>query len=144
MKIDVDNDEEINWDDFSTYMLLQSKGGREDCSNTKLFETTKVTTTGRNPIHKEMIVKIQYLSHTKRFMSVCREGTVCYWNDSLKLQRKYLNAGQIQSELKRKSDAYHFDGTEYRWINDALYIESIQKVVMASDDHQISIYGIVD
>lgn len=78
-------------------------------------------------------------------MTCCRDGTICFWSEVFKLQRSYVNAGQLHSERKKPHapnpvNPTAFQGTSYRWIHDALYSESIQKVFMASDDHQITIY----
>lgn len=78
-------------------------------------------------------------------MTCCREGTICYWNDAFRLQRVFLNAGQLQSEKKQRKSGNEttFQGTPYRWIHDALYCPSLQKVILSSDDHQITFYGLI-
>jgi hypothetical protein len=96
MKIDIDNDDLINWDDLSTYMLLRTQGQKIMNENSKLKLYDGDTTRLKNTIatiHKEMIVKVQYLQDNKRYMSCCREGTICYWNESFRLQRSFKNAG---------------------------------------------------
>ena len=48
---------------------------------------------------------------------------------------------KISSQQSRKSIKQQaFRGTNFRWINAAIYCESLQKIILASDDHQISIY----
>ncbi|KAI8898271.1 WD40-repeat-containing domain protein [Globomyces pollinis-pini] len=150
MKIDSNTDNLIDWDDFSTYMLLRAEGQKQmiEAQEIQLFEVdennSKRHTT--NTQHREMIVRVQYIESMKRYMTVCREGTICYWNERLKLQRSFKNAAQLYIEKKKGfgfdtvKDPTTFEGTPYRWINDAIYMESIQKIAVASDDHHITFY----
>jgi hypothetical protein len=101
-KVDVDNDAEISWDDFSSYILLRSESQRQirEEGSIHYYEACKSSDPKKYAgVHKEMIVKIQYLSQTKRFMTCCRAGTVCFWSDRLKLQKKFVNAGLDDSYI---------------------------------------------
>ncbi|KAJ3274070.1 hypothetical protein HDV01_003563 [Terramyces sp. JEL0728] len=145
MKIDANTDNQIDWDDFSTYMLLRAEGEKQmvEAAEMKLFDTTD-RNNKINTKHKEMIIRIQYISSQKRYMTCCRDGTICYWNDNFKLQRSFLNVGQLQAE-KRKSELDVtvdpiFEGTPYRWVHDAVYMDNLQKIALATDDHQITFY----
>ena len=92
----MDTDNYINWDDFSSFMLLRAEGQKHMLEETELnlFETLESQPISRNnSTHKEMIIKVQHIPSLKRIMTCCREGTICYWNEDLKLQRKFLNAG---------------------------------------------------
>ncbi|KAJ3372786.1 EF-hand calcium binding domain 8 [Kappamyces sp. JEL0680] len=60
MKIDINSDDRINWDDFSSYMLLQSEGQK------LMIDTPsgEYDTENRKPVptmHKEMIVRVRLL-----------------------------------------------------------------------------------
>ncbi|KAJ2996375.1 acetylornithine aminotransferase [Globomyces sp. JEL0801] len=160
MKIDSNTDNLIDWDDFN--MLLRAEGQKQmiEAQEIQLFEVdennSKRHTT--NTQHREMIVRVQYIESMKRYMTVCREGTICYWNERLKLQRSFKNAAyafdllivrQLYIEKKKGfgfdtvKDPTTFEGTPYRWINDAIYMESIQKIAVASDDHHITFYDVM-
>ncbi|KAL2912296.1 hypothetical protein HK105_208211 [Polyrhizophydium stewartii] len=144
MKIDANTDNAIDWDDFSTYMLLRAEGQKlmREQAETQLFDSESA----HHPIstaHKDVVVRIQYIESLKRYMSCSREGTVCYWNDRLKLQRAYRNAGQPRNELTEghKKAANAGPGTQHlRWIHDAVFMDNVNKIALASDDHQITIY----
>ncbi|KAJ3044600.1 hypothetical protein HDV00_001526 [Rhizophlyctis rosea] len=103
MKIDANTDDAIDWDEFSTFMLLRAEGqtAMREAAETRLFNADAM---GRiiTP-HKEPINKILYLSVNKRFMTCSRDGTVCYWSEKLKLQRCYDKIGskRIQAPLKK-------------------------------------------
>lgn len=65
-------------------------------------------------------------------------------------QSSYIHSftRQLHSEKKTRgkngknnTNETIFQGTFYRWIHDALYCESIHKIALSSDDHQITIYG---
>ncbi|KAJ1340618.1 hypothetical protein BSLG_004712 [Batrachochytrium salamandrivorans] len=145
MKIDANTDNAIDWEDFSTYMLLYAEGKKLmlEEAETQLFDTDApkhVVPTA----HKDVIIRIQYIESQKRYMSCSREGTLCYWNDRLKLQRVYKNAGQPcdkqSGSLKMKVKKANTIPQHYRWIHDAVFMENVNKVALASDDHQITIY----
>ncbi|EGF77863.1 hypothetical protein BATDEDRAFT_27169 [Batrachochytrium dendrobatidis JAM81] len=145
MKIDANTDNEIDWDDFSTYMLLRAEGQKLmlEEAETRLFDAD-ITHYPTAAAHKDIIVRIQYIESLKRYMSCSREGTLCYWNDRLKLQRAYKNAGQLcqdQIDEKRNQQAKTQSGSQHiRWIHDAVFMENVNKVALASDDHQITIH----
>jgi predicted metal-dependent hydrolase len=42
---------------------------------------------------------------------------------------------------KSNDDDLRFPGTKFRWVNDAIYLENLQKIVMATDDHHMTFYG---
>ncbi|KAI8923511.1 WD40-repeat-containing domain protein [Entophlyctis helioformis] len=145
MKIDANTDNAIDWDDFSTYMLLRAEGQKlmREEAETKLFDAEST----RHPIataHKDVIVRIQFIDSLKRYMSCSREGTLCYWNDRLKLQRAYRNAGQPRNEQidgnSKKTVKTGPGSQHHRWIHDAVFMDNVNKVALASDDHQITIY----
>ncbi|KAJ3319916.1 hypothetical protein HDV06_005815 [Boothiomyces sp. JEL0866] len=143
MKIDANTDNQIDWDDFSTYMLLRAEGQKQmvEAAEMKLFDASD-RNNRINTKHKEMIIRIQYIASHKRYMTCCREGTICYWNENFKLQRSFLNVG-FEVEKKLDSDSNldpAFDGTPYRWVHDAVYMENLQKIALATDDHQITFY----
>ncbi|KAI8904018.1 WD40-repeat-containing domain protein [Gorgonomyces haynaldii] len=97
---------------------------------TQLFEENVLPRTS-NP-HKDMIVKIQYLSAAGRYMTVSREGTVAFWKENFKLQR---------SQVKDPKDMYKGGKiVSVRWVHDAYYIEQFQRLILATDDHQITVY----
>jgi hypothetical protein len=95
-KIDVDSRNRITWDEFSEFMLTRSEGQKNmrEEDETQLFVSDQGGHSG--PIqtpHRDMIIQIRYNPTTKRFISVSRDGTVCYWNDHFRMQRCYKNIG---------------------------------------------------
>jgi hypothetical protein len=96
MKIDVNTDNLIDWDDFSSYMLLRAEGKKamKEALETMLFDCSSSRSGYPMPTyHKEMIVRVQYLQNTRRYMTCCKEGTICYWSEAFKIQRYFKNAG---------------------------------------------------
>ncbi|KAJ3045801.1 WD40 repeat domain 95, partial [Rhizophlyctis rosea] len=146
MKIDANTDDAIDWDEFSTFMLLRAEGqtAMREAAETRLFNAdtmTKIVTP-----HRETINKILYLSGHKRFMTCSRDGTVCYWSDKMKLQRSYKNIGARRPQSPNKKKGFSpappkvFGQPHQRWVHDCIYMEDTSKVVMSSDDHEVTIY----
>ncbi|KAJ1533653.1 EF-hand calcium binding domain 8, partial [Nowakowskiella sp. JEL0078] len=150
MKIDANTDNSIDWDEFSTFMLLRAEGQnsmRED-EETALFNTDPLSRRKFNfpTPHKDMIEKILWLPNLKRYITCSREGTVCYWSDKLKVQRTFRNVGaEINANLllkkgKIKDIPQSTRASQFRWVHDMVYLENVSKIATASDDHQITIY----
>ncbi|KAJ3311082.1 WD40 repeat domain 95 [Boothiomyces sp. JEL0838] len=116
MKIDANTDNHIDWDDFSTYMLLRAEGQKQmiEAAEMKLFDTSD-RNNRINTKHKEMIGKANLFIFS-----------------------------QLQVEKKLDTEANldpTFDGTPFRWVHDAIYMENLQKLALATDDHLITFYG---
>ena len=141
MQIDANTDNQIDWNDFSTYMLMRADGRKtmKEKEETQLFEQAVIPHIAANP-HKEMIVRIQYLKHSNRYMTCSRDGTIAFWNEKLKFQRSFPFVGQANRSSKDQGKAFGAT-TSLRWVHDALHLEQFLKIAVASDDHQITLYG---
>ncbi|KAJ3325279.1 hypothetical protein HDU76_013215 [Blyttiomyces sp. JEL0837] len=145
MQIDANTDNTVDWDEFSTFMLLraerQSKMLEE--ASTQLFDVP-------NPLlsipkvmtpHRESIVNIIFLPASSRYVTCSREGTVCYWSDKLKMQSKRRNKVDELEDRKAKNSRDRLMGkNEAPWINDFLFMPNVNKFAMSSDDHEISFF----
>ena len=75
---------------------------------------------------------MQYIESQKKYITCSRDGTIVFWHENLKPQRKFPFAGRVKSSGMVASD---------RWIYDFVYMEPFQKIAMSSDDHNITFYG---
>ncbi|KAJ3130047.1 hypothetical protein HK098_006759 [Nowakowskiella sp. JEL0407] len=155
MKIDANTDNSIDWEEFSTFMLLRAEGqnSMREAEENSLFITDQQTRQ-HNRIqtpHKDIIKQILWIPSIKKFLTCSRDGMICYWSDKLKIQRvfktignnivpvtpenariKINNNGSVPKVKKRQP--------QIRWIHDMIFMENVNKIATASDDHQISIY----
>lgn len=97
MKIDANTDNYIDWDDFSTFMLMRAEGQKkmkEEAEN-QLFEI-EPSILHRIPLptpHKDLIGIIIFLPHVRKYLTCSRDGTITYWSDRLKVQRTFKQVG---------------------------------------------------
>ncbi|TPX66139.1 hypothetical protein SpCBS45565_g04625 [Spizellomyces sp. 'palustris'] len=139
MKVDANMDEAVDWDEFSTFMLLRAEGQSvmQEQAETQLFDTESMTT--HFPIltpHKDMIIRILWLGKSQRYLTCSRDGMVCCWSDRLKLQRSFANIGRISSKPEPGLNSK----TKPPWIHDCIYLPNLNKLAMSSDDHEITFY----
>jgi hypothetical protein len=162
-KIDADTDDKIDWDDFSEFMLLRAEGQKQmrEESETQLFVVD-----GQDPHptpHRDFICKILYSPSARRFVTVSRDSTIAYWSDTLRLQRSFKNVGYVIFQItvdspllitQRHRGRYKMDPKKtppeqqtvkslmrQRWVQDFALMEPIYSIAIATDDHEISIYG---
>ncbi|KAJ3391676.1 hypothetical protein HDU92_008925 [Lobulomyces angularis] len=93
MNIAINSNDTIDWNDFSTFMLLRAEGQKRmrEAAENQLFEIDPAIL-HRLPIqtpHKDQIGIILYLNKVKKYVTCGRDGTICYWSDKYKLQRCY-------------------------------------------------------
>ena len=97
LQIDANTDNHVDWDEFSTFMLVRAEKQTKmiEESTTQLFDVPSPL----NPIpkiqtpHREAIIAIIFIPTLKKYVTCSREGTVCYWSDRLKLQRSFQYVG---------------------------------------------------
>ncbi|KAJ3343207.1 hypothetical protein HDU83_005796 [Entophlyctis luteolus] len=166
MKIDANTDNSVDWDEFSTFILLreerQSKM-REEAS-VQLFEVPNLMNPKPKIItpHHESVVAIAHLETSKKFVTASREGTVCFWSDKFRLQKTFLNVGYVGTLiLIRAHDTLRtlqLDGRQVMkhvgtnknnalmdrdtpWIHDLVHVAPLNKFAVASDNHEITFYS---
>ena len=104
-KIDANTDNLIDWDDFSEFMLLRAEGQKimKEEAETQLFSEDAGSRS--EPIqtpHRDMICKLHYSPQSKRFLTVSKDGTVCYWSEHLRLLRSFKNVGYAFFKLTHR------------------------------------------
>lgn len=98
-KIDVDTDGLIDWDDFTDYMLLRAQERKmmQDEESNQLFGIDASSAfRSIDPVstpHRDNILKISYSTATKKFLTVSKDGVVCYWSENLRLLKSFKNVG---------------------------------------------------
>ncbi|KAI9099891.1 WD40-repeat-containing domain protein [Phlyctochytrium arcticum] len=139
MKVDANMDEAVDWDEFSTFMLLRAQGQTmmQEQAETQLFETESMST--HFPIqtpHKDMITKILWLGKMGRYLTCSRDGTVCCWSDRIKLQRSFPNVVISHHPPQPGTNSKY----KAPWIHDCICLPNLNKLALSSDDHEITFY----
>ncbi|KAI8804253.1 WD40-repeat-containing domain protein, partial [Cladochytrium replicatum] len=144
MKIDANTDGSIDWDEFSTYMLLRAEGQNNmlEAEETVLFAQNGGAGGQIIPTpHRDMVKRVLFLDGLRKWVSCSRDGTLCIWSDRLKLQKTFRSLRKTNElEAKTGANASVKASATSRWIHDFGYLGNVNKIVTASDDHQITIY----
>eukprot|EP00842_Homolaphlyctis_polyrhiza_P005998 jgi/Hompol1/639/HPOL_002560-RA len=122
MKIDANSDGTVDWDEFSAYMMTVSI--ETDDLNDILDERKKKIV---GVPHKDMIVKIDYVLKERKYLTVSREGIVCLWSKSLKLNR-VINTKELNPRTS--------------WVHDSRFMHEHNKLMIITDDRQLCIYDL--
>ncbi|KAI9139143.1 WD40-repeat-containing domain protein [Paraphysoderma sedebokerense] len=120
MKIDANSDGTVSWDEFSTFVMM---GGIEQEVG-KIVIDERIRKLVTSP-HKDMIKRIDYIQKERKYMSISRDGTVCLWSPTLKIQR-IISTKEASPGIS--------------WITDAVVMHDQNKVAIVTDDRQLSIY----
>lgn len=86
MRIDANADGTVDWDEFSSYMLLENQGAASirDVEATLKFERPEDWTVPDNLAHKELVTHLEHVtlqgSLLDRYVTSARDGTVRIWN----------------------------------------------------------------
>ncbi|KAJ3213522.1 WD40 repeat domain 95 [Dinochytrium kinnereticum] len=127
MKIDANTDNTVDWDEFSTFMLLRAE--RQSMmleeATTTLFDLPPplIPVPHHQTPHREGIVSIFYIASAKNSHG---QNTRASSLDSLKIKNP--------ADLK---DVHLQNG---RWVHDLVYMSNCNKFALASDDHEITFY----
>lgn len=136
LKIDTDLNNSINWDDFSTFMLLRAEGQKKmrEEAESQLFslDPSMIHRLPLSTPHRDHIGVILHLPVFKRYITVGRDGIVCYWSEAFKLLRKFKQ--EESGEVSRKQPN--------NWVHDCRFLSSCNKLLMAADDHCISFHDL--
>ncbi|KAJ3296878.1 hypothetical protein HDU79_005460 [Rhizoclosmatium sp. JEL0117] len=151
MKIDANTDNAVDWDEFSTFMLLRAERQTKmlEEASTSLFEDNPMSPTPKiHTPHHESITSILFLEQHRKFVTASREGTVCFWSDKFRLQKCYLNVTsilQLDGREVMKQLGNHKNNPlmdrEAPWIHDMIFMKPLAKYAIASDDHEITLYN---
>ncbi|KAI8912193.1 WD40-repeat-containing domain protein [Powellomyces hirtus] len=133
-QVDANMDEAVDWDEFSTFMLLRAEGQSimREQAETQLFDEAGA----KNPVspHKDHVVRISWLEKVGKYLTCGRDGTVCIWSDRWKMQRCFMNVGQHHA-VPGENAKNHTP-----WIHDCAFLPNVNKIAMSSDDHAITFY----
>lgn len=95
MKIDVNSDGTVDWDEFTNFMFLDNKdtGIEGDVTGDShvqfvsvdegvMDEGVRAATSSRRPIHRDGINKLMYIAELNQLVSCSGDGIVCTWNST--------------------------------------------------------------
>lgn len=123
MKIDANSDGTVDWDEFSTYMMM----GQMESHETMGVIDEKVRKQISGP-HKDMIKRIDFIPKERKYITVSRDGTVCLWSLHLKLQR-VINTKEFCQNMS--------------WVADSLLMPDHGKLVIITDDRELCIFDVL-
>ncbi|KAJ3227462.1 WD40 repeat domain 95 [Clydaea vesicula] len=123
MKIDANSDGTVDWDEFSGYMMA---GSMESDGLALIFDDRVKRLLG-SP-HRDMIKIIDFIFKERKYLSVGRDGTICLWNQNLKLQK-----------VMYTKDFF----PQMSWVADALFVQEFNKLIIVTDNRQLCIYDIL-
>ena len=115
-KIDANSDGSVSWDEFSTYMMTVSL---EEATSTSVLDE-KIKALASTP-HRDMIIFIDLIPRERKYVTVSREGYICLWTVTLKLQRVV----NIREFIPKSS-----------WVSDAKYLHDHNRVALITDDRR--------
>jgi hypothetical protein len=78
-------------------------------------------------LHKDHIGKIVYIPTLKRYLTVGRDGIICYYSEQLKFIRQFR---QEESKIEKRKQG--------NWVHDALFYPVFNKIITAADDNCIA------
>lgn len=155
MKIDADAGGTVDWDEFSNYMFLKKADNDEDSAACyRLFPAVRCRTfnsfiyqcmprTGNSSListrctslqelpgrtdntgtHSDLIERVVHVPEVDKYITCSRDATFRIWNSAdLKHSRTLVNG--------------------LRWVNDAAYMPSQRKLVVASMDRSLNWYDV--
>ncbi|KAI9325972.1 WD40-repeat-containing domain protein [Zopfochytrium polystomum] len=123
MKIDANSDGTVDWDEFSTYMMM----GQMENHETMNVIDEKIRKLISGP-HKDMIKRIDFIAKERKYITVSREGTVCIWSLNLKLQR-VINTKEFSQSMS--------------WVADSVFMHDHGKLVIITDDRELCIFDVL-
>ena len=122
MKIDANSDGTMDWDEFSTYMMTVNVEEEEAHA---LVEERKRKSFSSH--HKDMIIRIEYVSKERKYLTISREGTICVWSLSMKLHR-----------VIHISEFY----LPKAWVLDAKFLPESNRLVLTTDHRQMCFFDL--
>ncbi|TPX34347.1 hypothetical protein SmJEL517_g02962 [Synchytrium microbalum] len=155
MQIDADANQGIDWDEFSTYMLLRAEGQSmmREAEEVEylvvlnhLFDFEgAMGALARPPIptpHTNMIVHMSWLNHLRRYISLSRDGGLCMWNDKLKLQKAFqdIHSSMFGNDDKKGSIPRTKHGHTNPWAHDAVFMPGANKLAVTWASHEITFH----
>ena len=126
MKMDTNQDTEVDWDEFCTYMMsgLQEK---DDLDNERenpvmicpwLFETN----------HRREIVRVVAVPSPPRFLTVSVDGHIMYWTQKMKM------------ESSIKLDEEDFSKSKSLEVTDACYLPNACRICLATTSRDLRFF----
>jgi len=150
MKIDVNSDGTVDWDEFTNFMFLDKKEsavsridmGSENAYKFVPVDSSVITSVnrsilqGRHP-HRDVIRALIPLPDQGKFLSCSRDGTICFWNPATFQLLKHLQTIEQPDMFRRGINTL---GADY--LTAAVYMSYSNRLAVASVDNSVSFYDI--
>ncbi|KAJ3182578.1 WD40 repeat domain 95 [Gaertneriomyces sp. JEL0708] len=138
MKVDANMDEAIDWDEFSTFMLLRAQGQTTmmEQAEMRLLEPDPRISRGKG---REEVVRIWWVDKWARIVSCARDGGVGFWTEGGKLSRWGWCGKDCDKDAVLTPHTNPSSKTQ-RWVHDFVPLPMLNKLALATDDHMITFY----
>lgn len=126
MKVDANSDGTIDWDEFSSYMLLENQGTSVMRDSETRYEYVEQEFPDACPeavAHKEPIANLKGPILGDRYLSAGRDGTVKMWNCADLSVHRSLRVGSA-------------------WVTDVAYLPRSHKIVVSSFNRSLQLYEV--
>ncbi|RKP20946.1 hypothetical protein ROZALSC1DRAFT_27617, partial [Rozella allomycis CSF55] len=123
MKIDANSDGTIDWDEFSTYMMM----GQIELGDRKQVFVEK----DKKTLHcksKDVIKRIDYIQKERKYVTVSRDAIATLWNPEFVLQKSINLKDLIRTDS---------------WVTDACFLHEYNKLALINDDRLLCIFDIL-
>ncbi|GMH77331.1 hypothetical protein TL16_g07369 [Triparma laevis f. inornata] len=159
MKIDANSDGDVDWDEFTNWMLKMEAGAHSMNDEKELGELCPLTAqTGENPtLHRNMInrvINLKMPSHT--YITAGRDGTIRFWGTGLEhvktVSVKDSNFHYMKANFGRKSmpgaRALIAAGASAKavgkrlWVTDICHMTLSNRLAVACADRTITFYDL--
>ncbi|EDO44327.1 predicted protein [Nematostella vectensis] len=128
-KIDVAKEGFVDWDKFSSHMLLEYYEKDDRMKTTQVPQWRELRNIS-SP-HKEVIRRISPLINPSRYLSVSKEGILCLWSLGMK-QLRTVQVQPDQDEVKQRD----------LWVTDFIPMQNLYKLAIALTSKEIAIYDL--
>ena len=130
-KIDVDADERIDWDEFSTYVLLSDQAQeemREASTGSHYLPPARNQRVlfDNQTRHKDLLTRVVRIPKTDQYASVSRDGTIRAW--------EHLDEDPPAIAMHKRVNC----GSAY--LTDAALLPSTSRLAVASFDRRVRVY----
>ncbi|XP_071492952.1 cilia- and flagella-associated protein 337-like [Diadema antillarum] len=126
-KIDVTKEGTVNWDKFTSHLLLEyvEKDDRVKSTQVPQWKDIKHLPSP----HKDVVQKVAYIKNTSRYIIVSKEGSISTFDSQLRTQKSI----KISNESVKPRDV---------WVTTFVVLQNINKIALAFTSKEIVFYDL--
>uniref|UniRef100_A0A7S1IYZ1 EF-hand domain-containing protein n=1 Tax=Eutreptiella gymnastica TaxID=73025 RepID=A0A7S1IYZ1_9EUGL len=121
MKIDANANGSIDWDEFSTYLLLEGEQAKSQEIARTEYIPLAVPQKPREHLHSDMISRMLVHPRTGKYYSFSRDGSAKIWSATTSAMERIFHIGTS-------------------WVTDACWLKNQSKILLSTMDRKFYIY----